>query len=362
MLACALVVGCTRDPAPQPRPEPAPGQVIEILPGDLRPPSIDQEIRFTIQEPIALLGATTSSDVDVVEAPTRNYRAALWRLHEGAPGQMSVAVPADIPALAAHDPALLEVSSAARSQDGTTWLLDNPAHIRTGVPRLTQIPAGGAARVHSMLAGLQLSRDRVRLTTLPDGRVGYIARGRVHALAGDNGPAPALDRVERISATGNGGYLAAVRQGSERTIQIVRVSPGGSARTFPLPVRVREDPLRSGDDSPMPTFTGAVVALTYDGHGGAFVAIAERTVDDALGVDIDTSSMLLHLLSDGTTTMLMRGDKQGRAHCATLRQPARASDAEHDMGRITDLMVRGDQLWITDSACRRVLALRLGTG
>jgi hypothetical protein len=214
-----------------------------------------------------------------------------------------------------------------------------------------------------MLSGLQLSRDRVRLTSLPNGRVGYLAGGRVHALAGDNSPVPTLHGVERLVPAGDGGYLAALRPGQGTTLEVVRVDSAGTRRSFAVPAEVRRDPIRSDNqgDAVVPTFTGSVVGLTPDGHDGAFIAIAAKLVDDALGVDIYTSSMLLHLSADGTTTLLMTGRRTGRANCPPLRGATGIPDVERDLGRITDLLVRGEQVWLADAACRRVLALQLGT-
>ncbi|HEV7824899.1 MAG TPA: hypothetical protein VGP02_08335, partial [Mycobacteriales bacterium] len=88
-------------------------------------------------------------------------------------------------------------------------------------------------------------------------------------------------------------------------------------------------------------------------------AVTNRTVDDALGVDLDATSMVLHADADGTMTMLMRGQLNGTANCPPLPRGARLADAERNLGRITDLMLRGDQLMIADAACRRVLAVQL---
>jgi hypothetical protein len=101
------------------------------------------------------------------------------------------------------------------------------------------------------------------------------------------------------------------------------------------------------------------VALTPDGSGGAFLAVANEAVDDALGIDVSAASMLVHMDSDGTTTWLATGVRTDQDVCPRLRQPAPLSRSDLLFGRISDLVIRGDRLWLGDAGCRRILAVQL---
>ena len=337
-----------------------PGEVIEILPGDIRPARYAEAgIPFNIHEPIALLPGPTAADVDVITAMSRGVNAAAFRVHTDQSGRTTVVQPDDVALTSGKNRLRWAVSSAARSADGTTWFMNNPAKLPSGTPRVWRVPRNGEALQFADLTGLQLSRDRVRLTTLPDGRVGYLADGRPRALPRVPGPVPALGGIDRLTATGAGGYLAAVRTASQAAIQIVRVGADGSRKTFTIPPSVRPGPLRSDHTkSALPTFHGTVVALTPDGQGGAYVAVASKLVDDALGVDYSAGSMLLRVRSEGETTLLTTGDLTSSRTCPDWPSSTRLEEMESNLGRITDLSLHGDQLWIADAACRRVLSLR----
>jgi hypothetical protein len=365
-LLCAAIAssGCTgANPAPDPTPQREPGQVIELFPGGLRPPEFQDEpdSPFLVEEPIALLSRPTSSEVDVVVAAPRNFSAAVYRLQTPVrgPSTMTLFPTRDGQARRALATEIF-VSSAARSTDGTTWIVDNPAQSRSGQSRLLSISPDGSTAPRETMAGLRLSRDRVRLIVSPDGQVGYLSDGRPHALPG-GGVVPPLSDVQQLKPTGDGGYLAAFAPGPRRPIRVSHISPRGSGTPFSIPPTVAADPLRTSatDGGRTPAFAGTVVGLATDGDGGAYLAVTNRTVDDALGVDLDATSMVLHADADGTMTMLMRGQLNGTANCPPLPRGARLADAERNLGRITDLMLRGDQLMIADAACRRVLAVHL---
>jgi hypothetical protein len=336
-----------------------PGQIIELLPDHLRPGELQRDVPFLLQEPVALLAGTTPADIDVLDAMRRGYHANLYRLHADPQGRLTVTFPDDTVLRGAGSAGF--VSSAARSADGTTWIMDNPDLAVQGTPRVIRVPRSGQATVHATLAGLKLSRDRVRLTTLPDGRVGYLARGRPHALPGDTGALPQLAGVDRLVPANGGGYLAAGRSGPGSPLEILRVDATGTRTTLSVGPRVTADSLRKNLTQPLLVPDGPVVALAADGLGGAYVAVASTPVDDSLGVDPDTGSMLLHVTSDGTTSLLLDGKARSSSSCPDLAPRASLVDAERDLGRITDLVLRGDQLWIADAACNRVLALRLAS-
>jgi hypothetical protein len=172
-----------------------------------------------------------------------------------------------------------------------------------------------------------------------------------------------LSDIERLTPTDDGGYLAATKSRPGSTIRLIRFRPDGTRTDVVLPREVADDPLRgtvrSGFRMPVPE--GSVVALTPDGHGGAYLAIAARPVDDALGVDISTPAMLVHASASGKTTFLMRGNRAEGPACSTLASDAHISTTG-EVGRITDLLVHGDQLFISDAGCRRTVALQLGAG
>jgi hypothetical protein len=365
-LLCAAIAasGCTGgNPAPDPTPQREPGQVSELFPAGLRPPEYQDEPDwpFLVEEPIALLGRPTSTEVDVVTAAPRNFSAALFRLQTPVRGPSTMTLFPTGGGQATRAVATeIFASSAARSTDGTTWIMDNPAQSRSGHPRLTSISADGRTATRETMAGLQLSRDRVRLIVLPDGQVGYLSGGRPRALPG-GGVVPPLSDVQQLKPTGDGGYLAAFAPGPGRPIRVSHMSPSGSDTKFSIPPTVAADPLRTPTPagSTTPAFAGTVVGLATDGDGGAYLAVTNRTVDDAVGVDLDASSMVVHADADGTVTMLMRGGLSGTLNCPSLPRTARLTDAEPYLGRVTDLMLRGDQLLIADATCRRVLAVQL---
>ncbi|MCW2568120.1 MAG: hypothetical protein JWN54_2217 [Mycobacterium sp.] len=368
---CAVLAtaGCTRD-TPAPKPAPKPGQLTEIFPAGLHPVGMDPPFSFVPHEPVALLAVPGSADVDHATGSSRGPAAAIYRLsnplrEHGTVDFFPRGHGEGVKALRGR----FELSSVAREQDGTTWLIDNPKGWSSivGPPRLLGISPDGRTATESTLTGTDFRRDRTRLTPLPDGRVGYLSRGQIQALPGDTGSVPALTHVERLAPTGGGGYLAATRPGPGTAIRLVRVDAAGTRTDTTLPVEAPEDPLR-GTDSAMPLFDGSVVALTSDGHGGAYLAIARGIVDDSLGVDtgylgVDTGtdSMVVHTDADGRTTLLLRGELPAPSGCPYRRLPAGLTEMDGAVGRITDLMVRGDQLWIAEAGCRRVLALQLDT-
>jgi hypothetical protein len=62
----------------------------------------------------------------------------------------------------------------------------------------------------------------------------------------------------------------------------------------------------------------------------------------------------------GKTTFVIRGEhSRHSSRCPYPPPSARIPDTEANIGRITDLMVHGDQLWIADAGCRRLLRLQL---
>lgn len=357
LAALTLTTSCTRQ-QPAPAPQPRAGEVLELLPDGIKPPELRGH-SWELQEPVALL--QSAEGADVVVSPPRGPGATIYRRAPSAEGRPAVTfypTDGDIRNQLAD---MNGVSSAARSADGTTRLLDNPSGQRNGTPRLLTITPGGRSATFSALTELRLSRDRVRLTTLPDGRVGYLADGRLHHLPGDSGHLPALTGVERITPTGDGGYLAAVRPAAGRRVQVVRIDARGVRSTLTVPAEVSGDPLRNGAGpaTPVRTSTGTVVALASDGAGGAYLAIADKSVDDSLGVDYQTRSMILRMKADGATKLLLDGRINTSAYCPTLARATRLATAEREVGRVTDLLVRDGQLWIADAACRRILALQL---
>jgi hypothetical protein len=144
-------------------------------------------------------------------------------------------------------------------------------------------------------------------------------------------------------------------------VQVVRIDARGVRSTLTVPAEVSGDPLRNGAGpaTPVRTSTGTVVALASDGAGGAYLAIADKSVDDSLGVDYQTRSMILRMKADGATKLLLDGRLNRSAYCPTLARATRLATAEREVGRVTELLVRDGQLWIADAACRRILALQL---
>ncbi|MCW2568042.1 MAG: hypothetical protein JWN54_2139, partial [Mycobacterium sp.] len=126
---CAVLAaaGCTRD-TPAPKPAPKPGQLTEIFPAGLHPVGMDPPFSFVPHEPVALLAVSGSAGVDLATGPSRGPGATVYRLPTPLRQQGTVEFfpPGDGEAVAALV-GRFDLSSVAREQDGTTWLMDNPA-------------------------------------------------------------------------------------------------------------------------------------------------------------------------------------------------------------------------------------------
>jgi hypothetical protein len=335
-----------------------PGEVIEILPDDIRPADHLARVPFApIQEPVALLGGPGRGDVDVLGATPAASGIEVYRVHgDSEPPTVEVRNEFNVP----MPDSVVGVSAAVRQPGGTTWFLDAPSWTPDGQPRIIRTPLGGSARPYGVLKGLRMGPDRVRITLLPGGIPGYVARGTAHALPGMPTSAPRLDGVQRIVPTDDGGYLAAIRSRSGDPIRIVRSGAHGDGRTLVVPQMLKPDPLRgSGGSWSRATPPGDIVALADDNRGGAYLAIASRPVDDAFGIDRDARTVLAHV-TPGGTTLLANGLVGESSNCPRLPPAATLEEAERSLGRITDLLIHEDRLWIADAACARVLVLKLG--